>query len=198
VVIAACCAVGIAYSKFSAVLNLIGCPTLSHKSTIAEERKKAYQLMSALHYATILENRLKVAKWCEENGVEKLPDGSHPIVCSGDGSWHASGYSSTHGQAELIHVDTGLVVAQGVRARYCGCCAYYERKEEDVPEHVCLKNWAGSSKAIESDILVALLVDISVYDQESLPLEAPRLTVVGVVCDDDNTWLKKAAAHLSF
>jgi hypothetical protein len=73
-----------------------------------------------------------------------------------------------------IHVDKGLVIAQGLQGKYCGMCSYYERVDRDVSEP-CLKNKDGSSKAMEADILVALLADGSAHEQEG-PDEKKGLT----------------------
>lgn len=41
-----------------------------------------------------------------------------------------------------------------MRNKYCSICNRSENKDEPAPNHLCFKNWTGSSSAMEQDIIV--------------------------------------------
>ena len=55
--------------------------------------------------------------------------------------------------------NTGKVLKFETRKKSCCFCETAERCGRPAPKHNCRKNWAGSSKAIESSMAVELLKD---------------------------------------
>lgn len=41
-----------------------------------------------------------------------------------------------------------------MRNKYCSICARGQALGKDVTDHLCFKNWGGSSAAMEADIIV--------------------------------------------
>lgn len=57
-------------------------------------------------------------------------------------------------QAVIIGQKTKKVLYVGVRNKYCCVCARAINKKKPVGQHICYKNWEGSSAAMEADIIV--------------------------------------------
>ena len=120
------------------------------------------------------------------------------IMISADGSWPIRGYSSSSGQGALIYEDgeafRPTVIAQRCRSRYCDKCVMYENNEATwvAPPHLCPRNYDGSSKSMEADILCHLVEEITMYERPTtvgnfveVPMEE-RLLIDGVCCDEDS------------
>ena len=111
------------------------------------------------------------AHMIEVHGAEPDECGRVGIMVSADGSWPIRGYSSSSGQGALIYEDgpafTPIIIAQACRGRYCGKCVWYENNEPTyhVPPHVCPRNYEGSSKSMEADILCHLVEEIATYER---------------------------------
>ncbi len=94
---------------------------------------------------------------CSRGNVEELPGGY-------DGFWPTRGngrtYNSRVGGGTVTSADTGRIYAYGFRHRDCRTCAYWEREGKKPPPHTCLKDWKGSSKAMEASIAEELCVKI--------------------------------------
>lgn len=75
-----------------------------------------------------------------------------------DGSWCARSYGTNYkaasGTAAIIGRRTGQVLYIGVKNKYCLVCARAENKNIAPNEHVCFKNFQGSSSSMETEILV--------------------------------------------
>ena len=74
-----------------------------------------------------------------------------------DGGWskrtHKHSYNAKSGVAVIFGLHTKKLLFLGVRNKYCSMCAVAEHKEQAAPQHACYHNWAGSSCAMESDII---------------------------------------------
>ena len=67
-------------------------------------------------------------------------------------------YTATGGAAAVQGVKTGKILFSDLRQRMCSMCAWHLRKAGDnavpkTPDHDCYLNWAGSSPAMEGDII---------------------------------------------
>ena len=151
-----------------------------------------HRVLAKLLQKQLRENRRQAYQWELQHGNK--PDKQGRIRCTmlGDGSWAVKGYTSSSGQGELIHEGTGLVVAQGFRNKYCSTCSYYERYEQEPPEHECCRNWAGSSKAMEGNILLQCLLDLQDAAAAADTPKDAKIIAAEVVCDEDNQWLAQA------
>ena len=70
-----------------------------------------------------------------------------------DGRWckrtHKLSYNALSGVDVIIGKETKKLLYIGVRNKFCSVCA-----QESKKEHVCFKNWDGSSSSMESDIIL--------------------------------------------
>lgn len=57
-------------------------------------------------------------------------------------------------QAVIIGRKTGKLLFLGVRNKFCAICARAENKNIASPQHMCFKNWKGSSSSMEANIIV--------------------------------------------
>ena len=63
------------------------------------------------------------------------------------------------GHATAIGRQTGKCVGYGVRAKACRKSRIARKKKTVPKKHKCVHNWDGSSKAMESDIVVGIVKD---------------------------------------
>lgn len=84
--------------------------------------------------------------------------GNSRISVMVDGSWgkraFGSNMSSLSGCAALIGMRTRKIVYFDVRNKYCHVCKLAEVYKKEVKEHVCNKNYSGSSTGMEADVIV--------------------------------------------
>ena len=144
-----------------------------------------------------------------DSGDEADDEGRVPLVAAADGSWAIRGFSSNDGQASVWyggdeHGFPATIIAQACRGKYCGCCDYYARNHPELepPWHLCRKNHEGSSKSMESDILLDLLEEIATVkykNKQGVEVEREmelRLVVEAVVCDEDSTFMARCTVEL--
>ena len=93
------------------------------------------------------ERELAIEKGCY---YEKVP----VITVVADGGWskryHKYSYNAKSGLAILIGKATGKLLHVGVRNKYCHVCA----RKILQKDHTCYRNWAASSSAMETDIIL--------------------------------------------
>lgn len=53
----------------------------------------------------------------------------------------------------IIGQETNKILFLGVKNKYCSICSISKSKNQDIPEHVCYKNHAGPSTAMEKDLI---------------------------------------------
>ena len=203
---AACAAgemTGVRRAKQTRLLNLMGVDGVQKDSTYAAHAAVVHAALEQLSEDQLVANRVKVRNYLIDNGAE--PDEHMRVGCvvSADGSWPVRGYSSTSGQGALIFEDGDdfppVIIAQACRGRVCRKCDWYAEHQPTyvVPPHVCAKNWWGSSKAMEADILCHLVEEVGTYefgvDDENgggtVPVpEEQRLHIDAVCCDEDSSF----------
>ncbi|KAK9685426.1 hypothetical protein QE152_g38052 [Popillia japonica] len=75
-----------------------------------------------------------------------------------DGGWskrsYGHNYNASSGTPVIIGKETGKLLFLSVRNKYCSICARATNQQLQVREHLCWKNWNGSSAGMEADILV--------------------------------------------
>ena len=76
-----------------------------------------------------------------------------------DGGWskrsHKHSYNAKSGVALIIGKETNKLLYLGIRNKFCSICTIAHNKSLPPKEHVCYKNWSGSSSAMEVDILLS-------------------------------------------
>jgi len=95
-------------------------------------------------------------------------------------------YGSSTGHALLIGARLKLVLDSAVFNKKCGLCTKYEKRIaslHNVPEHDCVKNYEGSSKAMEAAALVKMI---------SRAPDEKGISICTVISDDDSNARSKA------
>ena len=112
--------------------------------------------------------------------TESATTTSEGIVASFDAGWQKRGsgrsYNSMSGHAALIGCETGKIVSYTSRSRNCAQCDSNSEKPHD-----CRLNWQGSAKAMEGDMAVELVKNISKAD----------VKLNAIVADDDASSIAK-------
>lgn len=91
------------------------------------------------------------------------------------------------GAASLIGLKTGKVVGFSSRFKRCRKCMVAKKSNRTPIKHKCRKNWVGSTKAMEPDMIVEML-------QHAKSSDAPVATLIG---DDDCTAFKRAREEVN-
>ncbi len=115
--------------------------------------------------------------------------GDGDVTLPGDGAWQKKGsgrsYDSQSGHASLMGEKCGKVVAVEVASLACKFCEAH-KGEPFIPDHKCSKNYTGSSKGMESKLIIDMLQNIKekgvevnqlVLDGDSTTVARARKTV---------------------
>ncbi|CAG2238121.1 unnamed protein product [Mytilus edulis] len=112
------------------------------------------------------------------------------ITASADGAYQRRGsgrcYNSLSGTASMIGKKTGKVVGYSARYKRCRKCDVAKLKKRLPTKHKCRKNWCGSAKSMEPDMIVEILKDAKKKD-------TPVITLIG---DDDCTAFNRARCEV--
>nr|XP_049695130.1 uncharacterized protein LOC110371421 isoform X2 [Helicoverpa armigera]XP_049695131.1 uncharacterized protein LOC110371421 isoform X3 [Helicoverpa armigera] len=146
---------GIGYSTFEELCSSMNIPTFSSKyylklqnEVYAKWEKTASESLAA---AAAKEKEIALAEGRTKNG--------YPVIdVYVDGSWctrsYGTNYKSTSGTAAIIGRKTGQVLYLGVKNKYCLVCARAANRKVDPKQHICFKNYTGSSSSMETQIIV--------------------------------------------
>ena len=81
------------------------------------------------------------------------------------------------------------MLAYDTRKKKCSYCDRANARGASVKDHDCRKNWTGSAKAMEADMLVSMI-----KKTESLTKE--RAAVKTVVCDEDGVSIARVKKEI--
>lgn len=87
----------------------------------------------------------------------------------------------------MISNKTGKIVAFDARIKSCRKCTYYNNRGQQSPLHDCVKNWDGSSKAMEADVGASLVKEV----------EKNNIQVDVMIMDDDCTTMARINSSVS-
>ncbi|KAH9637625.1 hypothetical protein HF086_007339 [Spodoptera exigua] len=147
---------GIGFSQFNELFASMDCPSFTQKyydkvqNKIYDDwRSTAISVMEAAgkreRDAAIAEGRVN------KNGIACID-----VIA--DGAWSKRSYntnfSALSGAAAIIGKRFGEVLFIGVKNKYCCICARASNKNIVVEDHVCYKNYSGSSTGMESNLLL--------------------------------------------
>ena len=110
--------------------------------------------------AQLAEEITKAGEQERQAAIERCDsfEGVPAIGVTVDGGWskrsHKHSYNAKSGVAVVIGNATKKLLYLGVRNKYCSICTVAANKGITPKEHICYKNWDGSSCAMETDILV--------------------------------------------
>ncbi|XP_022904610.2 uncharacterized protein [Onthophagus taurus] len=164
---------GIGYAQCQEFLNVLQVPFMRQ-----ETFKKAFCKVADVIHETASSSMEKAAE--EEKQLAKEAgdideDGVPYITVIADGAWskrsYGLNYDAASGVACIIGQRTSKLLYLGVRNKYCTICTMADRKGETTPQHVCSRNWTGTSTAMESDIIVkGFRCSIAMYGLKYLKL----------------------------
>ena len=86
-------------------------------------------------------------------------EGVPAITVVVDGGWskrsHKHSYNANSGVGVIFGATTKKLLYIGIRKKYCAVCSIAQKHSSPSPQHMCFKNWSGSSNAMEADIIAA-------------------------------------------
>ena len=86
-------------------------------------------------------------------------------------------YSSNSGHGLVIGKHTRKVIDYIVKIKSCPVCQKYEQNE-NIPDHICIRNHHGSSKSMEVDGIIEMLIRL--FDER-------HVGIISITADDDIT-----------
>ncbi|CAC5401770.1 unnamed protein product [Mytilus coruscus] len=123
----------------------------------------------------------------EENENTETDNG---IKVTTDTCWQKKGsgrsYDSLSGVATLIGGKNKKFVRHSIRCKGCRICTNAEKKGIPPPKHKCAKNWTGSAKGMEPDMVVEMIKD----------LDNRGVKINELAGDDDSTGFNRASKLL--
>ena len=149
-------ATGGGHSSFEEVLATLCVPSLTRQMLTEIE-----QLLGTLFEQLLLELMVKTGR--EEKQIaeqnKNYYEGVPAIKVVIDGGWrkrsHKHFYNANFGVNVIFGAATKKLLFIGIRNKYCAICFIAQKHSLPPPQHMCFKNWSGSSTAMEAGIIVA-------------------------------------------
>lgn len=146
---------GIGYSQFEEITACMDVPIFVHKN-YAQIQDMIYEKWesTAVESMAAAANRERDAAVAEG----KLSKDGIPVIdVYADACWSSRSYGNNYkalsGAAAIVGRKFGEVLFVGIKNKYCLICARAEKKQIATPEHICYKNYTGSSSGMESEIV---------------------------------------------
>ena len=93
-------------------------------------------------------------------------------------------YDSPSGHGYIIGQETGQIIGSHLFCKECRVCNIAALKKESPRKYVCMKNYEGASKSMESDAILKLCID------------APKKGYyIGTIISDDDTNMRAHLKH---
>jgi len=146
-------ATGGGFSNLEQLLSIIGVPPLSKPAFIDIER-----CLGHLFEQYLTELMLEAGR--EERQIaidnQKYHQGIPCITVIVDAGWskrsHQHSYNANSGVG-VIFAATNKLLYMGVGNNYCAVFSIAHNNKVDPSQHMCFKNWMGSSTSMEADII---------------------------------------------
>ena len=87
----------------------------------------------------------------------------------------------------MIGPQTGQVINYAVRSKDCRVCTTAASKNQQVREHACSKNWDGSSKAMEADMVIEMVREVQEKGHD----------IDAIIGDEDSTTIGRLRANVN-
>lgn len=127
------------------------------KNLYAQTSKKVYEWFHKTAVEEMSKAGIEEAEHATEIGSVDC-EGTPMIDVIADGCWSKrsfrNNYSASSGAAAIIGAYSGKILYLGVKNKYCIVCAKAENKKIEPANHICYKNYSGSSSSMESTSLV--------------------------------------------
>nr|XP_034316705.1 uncharacterized protein LOC117686129 [Crassostrea gigas] len=168
---------GVGYTQINGILAELNIPPIS-KTLLYTRQEEVGQATESVASSSINDALQEEVEATTKNKQ------STSITISVDGAWQKRGsgrsYDSLTGHCSMIGSQTGKIVGYSVRNKFCRQCDNATERNQLPPPHNCKRNWTGSSKSMEPDMVVDL---IGQAVQKGVQIE-------GLVADDDTTCTK--------
>lgn len=145
---------GIAYSQFEEISSSMNVPIFSERY-FAKTQDKVFDewettAVEEMNAAAERERQAAIAEGRVKDGI--------PIIdVYADGCWSARSYGNNYralsGAAVIIGRKFGEVLFMAVKNKYCVICARAHNKNTVPKDHICYKNYEGSSSGMEAEII---------------------------------------------
>ena len=87
----------------------------------------------------------------------------------------------------MIGPQTGQVINYAVRSKDCRVCTTAASKNQQVREQACSKNWDGSSKAMEADMVIEMVREVQEKGHD----------IDAIIGDEDSTTIGRLRANVN-
>lgn len=151
-------AIGTGFYQLEESLGILNIPSMSNATYSRKQVIVGKDLikLSKRSMEVAVEEEKEIARSMGEVDTDGLP----LLTVIADGVWnkrsYRCNYSSLSGAAAVVGLYTQKVIYMNVRNKYCKICDINTTEDlaEDIPEHICNKDFSGSSTSMESSILV--------------------------------------------
>ncbi|CAH2100195.1 unnamed protein product [Euphydryas editha] len=146
---------GIGFSQFEEITACMDVPIFT-KTTYAQVQNMVYEKWESTSVESMAAAAMRERDAAVAEGTLSK-DGIPVIDVYADACWSSRSYGSNYkalsGAAAIVGRRYGEVLFLGIKNKYCLVCARAEKKQTAAPEHVCFKNYTGSSSGMESEII---------------------------------------------
>ncbi|XP_071056943.1 uncharacterized protein [Onthophagus taurus] len=183
-VVLAATSIGIGYSQADEFFSVLDIPFMANKTYNNSQDNIAH----IIHDSALksMEEAAKEEAEIAKNIGDVNKNGIPCITVVVDGAWSKRSYNVNYnalsGVACIIGQRTGKLLYLNIRNKYCCICARAEHNESYKTDHICYKNWNGSSTAMKSDIIV---------EGFKCSIEMHGLKYTKIVGDGDSSVYKK-------
>ncbi|VDI64025.1 Hypothetical predicted protein [Mytilus galloprovincialis] len=175
--------IGLGEHQLNAFLSILNMPTVSHKM-FDQRSKEVGEVLESLAEESMVE-------WTEkEKTLTKECGGDENITVCVDAGWQKRGsgraYDSLTGHCSMIGSKSRKIIGYKWRSKTCRICEVASKKGKIAKIHQCRKNFGGSAKAMEPDMVTDLV-------REARLKGTNICTIVG---DEDSTTIARLRSNV--
>lgn len=169
---------GVGGRQINSILTSLNIPPVS-EPTLRSRQKEIGPVIELVAEDSIENSIAEEIRLTEENS------GDGRLTVSVDGAWQKRGsgrsFDSLSGHCSMIGAQTGKVVGYSVRSKFCKMCDVSSKQGQVSKSHDCRCNWDGSSKSMESDMVIEMVTKHHKAGHE----------ISTIIADDDTTTFQR-------
>ena len=135
-------------------MSVLGIPVMSKQSFMQTECQIGEWWWNALQESMKAAGKEEKQLAIEQSSYHQ---GIPAITVIVDGGWskrtHKHSYNALSRVGVIFGKHTGKLLYIGVRNKFCAACVH-NKKTQKKTDHICFKNWNGTSASMESDIIL--------------------------------------------
>ncbi|XP_062581909.1 uncharacterized protein LOC134243696 [Saccostrea cucullata] len=177
--------VGIGATQVNSLLSELNIPPVSHAMLDKRQKEigRAVEDIAAESMSDALQKELEMMnEEMNENG----------LVVAVDAGWQKRGsgktYDSLSGHCSMVGPLSDKVLSYSLRSKNCRVCSVAESTNKNPAAHECSKNWEGSSKAMDADMVIEMVQDLQ---------KSKGITIDGIIGDEDSTTIARLKANVN-